>query len=363
MPLTSTLDANRPDVRLDTSLELLFDLSPTYDEPQVLATLVATTGSTYRKAGARMLILANGGHVGLLSGGCLEADLKAHAEEVLRCGIPRAVEYDMRGPDDILFGIGAGCEGAMRVLLEPAGRGTLAERALLAAGARARAGLPTALVAVHESDDLALGTYSAAPPLTPALMTAAAQALTEATSRDIRSGTEGPRTRAFVQYLAPAPHLLICGGGPDAQPVVVNARSLGWRVTVIDHRPLYAVGTRFPGADVKLIEASSLRSAVDLAGCHAAVVMSHHLLSDAAYLRELARAGGPPFVGLLGPAARRERLVRELGDDMAALLPRLRGPVGIDLGAVTPEGIALAIVSQVHAWLAGRAGSTVSSSS
>ena len=100
--------------------------------------MVATAGSTYRKAGARMLILANGGHLGLLSGGCLEADLKEHAEEVLRSGIPRAVEYDMRGPDDILFGIGAGCEGAMRVLLEPAGRGSPAEPALQAAWSSAR---------------------------------------------------------------------------------------------------------------------------------------------------------------------------------------------------------------------------------
>jgi len=363
MPPPSTLETSLPNVRLDTSLELLFDYSPLQDEARVLATVVATAGSTYRKAGARMLILANGGHLGLLSGGCLEADLKEHADEVLRCGIPRAVEYDMRGPDDILFGIGAGCEGAMRVLLEPAGRGTPAERALQAAGRRARAGLPTALVAVHECADLPLGTYTAAPPLTPALMSAAAQVLAESASREVRTQTEGGRTRAFVQYLAPAPHLLICGGGPDAQPVVANARGLGWRVTVVEHRPVYALGPRFPGAGVKLIEASALRSAVDLDSCHAAVVMSHHLLSDAAYLRELALAGGPAFVGLLGPAARRERLARELGAHMAALQPRLRGPVGIDLGAVTPEGIALAIVSQIHAWLAGRAGSTVSSSS
>jgi xanthine dehydrogenase accessory factor len=80
------------------------------------------------------------------------------------------------------------------------------------------------------------------------------------------------------------------------------------------------------------------------------------LPSDAAYLRELAQAGRPAFVGLLGPAARRERIVSELGPDMAALRPRLRGPVGFDLGAATPEGIALAIMSQIHAWLAGRAG-------
>ena len=113
-----------------------------------------------------MLILANGSYVGLLSGGCLEADLKEHADQVLRLGIPRAVEYDMRGPDDILFGIAAGCEGAMRILLEPAGRGTPADRALAGPGQGA-AGLPMALVAVHESADLPLGTYAAAPPLTP----------------------------------------------------------------------------------------------------------------------------------------------------------------------------------------------------
>jgi xanthine dehydrogenase accessory factor len=346
---------SRPEVRLDTSLELLFDHPLAEAEPCVLATVVATSGSTYRKAGARMLILANGSYVGLLSGGCLEADLKEHADQVFRCGIPRAVEYDMRGPDDILFGIAAGCEGAMRILLEPAGRGTPADRALRACGQSVRAGLPMALVAVHESADLPLGTYTAAPPLTPALMRASSQALAASMSRVVEFDTEGRRTRAFIQYLAPAPHLLICGGGPDAQPVVAGARALGWRVTVADHRPAYAVATRFPGAEVKLIQAPLLRSAVELDGCHAAVVMSHHFPSDAAFLRELAQAGRPGFVGLLGPPARRARLVRELGADMEALRPRLRGPVGLDLGAVTPEGIALAIVSQIHAWLAGRA--------
>jgi xanthine dehydrogenase accessory factor len=347
--------AGHPDVRLDTSLELLFDHPLPEAEPRVLATVVATSGSTYRKAGARMLILANGSYVGLLSGGCLEADLKEHADEVLRYGIPRAVEYDMRGPDDILFGIAAGCEGAMRILLEPAGRGTPADRALQACGNTVRAGLPMTLVAVHESTDLPLGTYAAAPPLTPPLITASSQALAASMSRAIEFDTEGRRTRAFIQYLAPAPHLLICGGGTDAQPVVASARSLGWRVTVVDHRPAYAESARFPEAQVKLIQTPLLRSAVELEGCHAAVVMSHHFPSDAAYLRELAQAGRPAFVGLLGPPARRARLVRELGADMEALRPRLRGPVGLDLGAVTPEGIALAIVSQIHAWLAGRA--------
>jgi len=89
-----------------------------------------------------------------------------------------------------------------------------------------------------------------------------------------------------------------------------------------------------------------------------AVVMSHHLASDVEYLRALARAGGPDYIGLLGPAARRRRIAEELGPLAQELQPRLRGPVGIDIGAVIPEAIALAIVSEVHAWLAGRLRST-----
>src|ERR1017187_5998061 len=99
----------RVDVRLDTSIELLLEHAPADASARVLATVVATAGSTYRKPGARMLIMADGSYLGLLSGGCLEADLNLHAREVLGSGKPRAVEYDMRGPGDILFGIGAGC--------------------------------------------------------------------------------------------------------------------------------------------------------------------------------------------------------------------------------------------------------------
>jgi xanthine/CO dehydrogenase XdhC/CoxF family maturation factor len=135
---------------------------------------------------------------------------------------------------------------------------------------------------------------------------------------------------------------------------VAAARALGWRATVVDHRPAYAEPARFPGAAVRLAAASSLHAVVDIEQCHAAVVMSHHLASDAAYLRELAEAGKPAYVGLLGPEARRNRLAKELGASAEKLRGRIRGPVGIDIGAVSPEGIALAIVSQIHAWLASR---------
>jgi xanthine dehydrogenase accessory factor len=342
-------------VRLDTSLELLLERAPVAHTPRVLATVVATAGSTYRKPGARMLIMADGSYLGLLSGGCLEADLKLHAEQVLESGVPRVIEYDMRGRDDVLFGIGAGCEGAMHVLLEPAGPGSPVVAALAAAGRVTQEGQPTSLVSIHESADVPLGTYAAAPPLPPALLHAAARSLDDCASTGVDWEDGGRRSRAFVQFLAPPPHLLICGAGPDAQPVVSGARALGWRVSVVDHRPAYADATRFPGAEVRLAAAHSLLSVVDVERCHAAVVMSHHLPSDAAYLRELAEAGVPAYVGLLGPSARRTRLAKELGSVAEKLHFRIRGPVGIDIGAVTPEGIALAIVSQIHAWLAWRA--------
>ncbi len=349
------MHTGRLDVRLDTSLELLLERAPGMSPSRVLATVVATAGSTYRKPGARMLIMDDGSYLGLLSGGCLEADLKIHAEEVITSGVPRAVEYDMRGPDDILFGIGAGCEGAMRVLLEPAGPGSPAAAALETAGRITRSGRAASLVSVHESPDLDLGTYEPSAHLPPALAAAAGESLDVRASRNMEWETGGRRTRALVQFLAPPPHLLICGGGPDAQPVVAAARALGWRVSVVDHRPAYALAAHFPGADVKLCSPHALRAAIAVEFCHAAVVMSHHLISDAAYLRELADAGVPAYVGLLGPEARRARLAQEIGTAADTLKLRIRGPVGIDIGAVTPEGIALAIVGQIHAWLAGRA--------
>jgi xanthine dehydrogenase accessory factor len=351
--VTSFISRDRSAVRLDTSLELLLESGWKNGIPGALATVVATAGSTYRKPGARMLIYADGSYLGLLSGGCLEADLQLHAQEVIEHGRTRAVEYDMRGPDDVLFGIGAGCEGAMRVLLEPANAGGAAAAALEAAGRALSAGEPTCLLAVHDASELPLGTYSLST-LPPQLADAAREALSGHSSREIELGQGAARVRAFAQFLAPPPHLLVCGAGPDARPVVSAARAMGWRVTVVDHRPAYADPRHFPGARVVRVEARALLDRVDVDRCQAAVVMSHHLASDVEYLRALALAGHPDYVGLLGPLARRQRIAEELGPLAQKLQGRLRGPVGIDIGAVIPEAIALAIISEVHAWLAGR---------
>jgi xanthine/CO dehydrogenase XdhC/CoxF family maturation factor len=148
----------------------------------------------------------------------------------------------------------------------------------------------------------------------------------------------------------------LLGGGPDARPVAELAAFLGWRVTVADHRASYLLPERFPPS-ARLVEARAdeLGARVRLVDHAAAIVMSHHLESDLHYLRALSRSP-VPYVGLLGPAGRREKLLADLGTDAAALLPRLRAPVGLDIGGRAPESIALSIVGEVHAVLAGRAG-------
>jgi xanthine dehydrogenase accessory factor len=206
---------------------------------------------------------------------------------------------------------------------------------------------------VHEAAHLGLGTYAAGAPLPAELTAAAAEALTRGSSSGLDIEVDARRVRAFVQFLAPPPKLLICGAGPDAPPVVSAARALGWRVTVVDHRPAYADARRFPGAEVLCADAESLHRSVEISSYHAAVVMSHHLNSDAAYLRALATAKTRGYVGLLGPRARRRRLMQEIGNAADFLQARLHSPVGLNLGALTPEAIALAIVSEIHGWLAG----------
>jgi xanthine/CO dehydrogenase XdhC/CoxF family maturation factor len=146
----------------------------------------------------------------------------------------------------------------------------------------------------------------------------------------------------------------VLGAGPDVQPLVVQATQLGWSVTVIDHRNHYARTENFPSAMAVLDGGPAAAEALLGQGTQfaAAVVMSHHVSSDLAYLRVLARSE-VPYVGLLGPAVRRERLLSELGPEAIRLQGRLRAPVGLAIGADTPEAIALAIVAEIHAVLAG----------
>ncbi len=348
----------------------------------VLATVVETCGSTYSKAGHRILIAGNGDYQGLVSGGCLEGDLAERARDVLHTGVGAGVTYDMRDGVDDLWGLGVGCNGLIRVFLQPldASQGY---QPFTAIRGHLRDNRPAVVATVVESrrDDLPVGAtliWTAGPQGTeyyglsastaePLLVHCAAahrigmpllmggsEGSEGSDGSDASGNADAEAARILYAPLVPVPRLLVLGAGLDAVPVVSMAVELGWDVTVADHRPAYLTRGGFAGAN-EVLEVSpyALTTQLDPTRFDAIVVMSHHLASDREYLRQLANVD-VPYVGVLGPPARRDRLLQELGDAAGDLPLRLKGPVGLDIGADTPESIALSIMAELHAVLRGR---------
>ncbi|HEY6451632.1 MAG TPA: XdhC family protein [Steroidobacteraceae bacterium] len=346
----------------------LFERERAAARPLTLATVVRTDGPTYTKAGALMLIAQSGEYAGLLSGGCLEGDLAEHARAVLEEGQARVVRYDMLGPNDLLFGLGSGCEGSMDILLQRLDApGAWQPMSRLESAWRARRREGVLLVVRSEDCSLPAGSGAFASDAAPfgGAAPGAVAPLVQLARKQAHSGSSRflPQAMTGVDALAltevPPPRIIVAGAGPDARPVAELASFLGWSIAVIDHRPQYAQPQLFPRAECVLDGGPAalerlLRSGASHADRFAAaIVMSHHYFTDSKYLALLA-ATEIPYIGLLGPVARRERLLEQLGAQAAALRKRLRSPVGLDLGADTPEAIALAIVAEIHGMLKGR---------
>ena len=354
---------------MDSSLHSLlpmFESACVTGSPLVLATVTATYGSTYRKAGAQLLVGADGRFEGLLSGGCLEGDLARHAASVFETGVPTLVSYQNAGDDDLLWGLGSGCEGSMDIWLLRLDAATNWEPfATLTENPERREVLTYGLILESAVPLLRAGTIvwpSGVRPLSPEVPGSVVNWIdAELGSMDITRGAhvaelDAAHVRMFVAMVAPQKELLLVGAGPDATPVVEFAATLGWRVTLADHRPAYADSTRFPRAKRVLVaRPGELKDHLNPVQFDAAVIMNHHLATDLAALEVLASMT-IPYVGLLGPSARRERLLARLDAAAAAKLAgRLRSPVGLDLGGRNPASIALAIVAEIQAFFHGRA--------
>ncbi len=323
-----------------------------------LATVIETAGSTYSKAGHRILINESGDYQGLVSGGCLEGDLAEHARRVMATGIATCITYDLRDEADELFGLGVGCNGLLRILLQ---RLSAAEDYQpFTAISEVLLGTETGLCGLlvdHPTDPALAGKSLVLTPsrmqhtgldseLTGTLTTLCAAAQPAAALH--RFAHAGQTVQALIAPLYPLPRLLVLGAGLDAIPLVTLADGLGWRVSVADHRPAYLERDGFGAAEHTLCApATELTQGLALATFSAVVVMSHHLATDRIYLQQLA-ASTIPYIGLLGPPARRERLVQELGAAAQSLQGRLYGPAGLDISADSPESIALSILAQIH---------------
>jgi xanthine/CO dehydrogenase XdhC/CoxF family maturation factor len=339
--------------------------------PYALATLVKVDGSAYRRPGARVVVGPDGATTGIISGGCLEREIAHHAIGVLRSGRPVVVQLAAARGED-LFGTGAGCGGTVHVLVQRVDPRDPAPRALDLLAQAAGSDHPHALATVFRAEGMLAGEVGrhllvgpggatrgsvADPALHDALSLAGERALDEGTTA-ITLSLSGGEVEALVERALPPVRLAVFGGGPDVEALVRQGADVGWHVVVAGTRPAAELRAAFPAAAewVSLVHAEQVAERVRLTPRTAAVVTTHNYVRDRALVEALLHSPAP-YVGVIGSRQRFRDLLadlRESGAPVRAARRRLFGPAGLDLGAETPEEIALAVVAEAHAVLAAR---------
>jgi xanthine dehydrogenase accessory factor len=338
--------------------------------PFALATVVSTWQSAPRPAGAAMLVSADGEVVGSVSGGCVEGAVYELAQEVLAGGDPVLQRYGVS--DDDAFAVGLTCGGILDVFVErvdartyPELPGVLASEArhepvAVATIADGPGQLGAHLVVWPDRVEGSLGTTR----LDAAVTDDVRGMLDHGTTATMRIGPDGERRQdeltVFVQSFAPRPRMLVFGAIDFAAAVARVGKFLGYRVTVCDARPVFATTSRFPAADEVVVEwphrylaAESEAGRVDPRTV--VCVLTHDPKFDVPVLEVALRLPEVAYVGAMGSRRThedREERLREAGvsDDELA---RLSSPIGLDLGARTPEETAISIAAEI---IAGRWG-------
>lgn len=301
--------------------------------PCALATVVRVRGSAYRHEGAKLVVAADGRHVGNVSGGCLEEDVREVALRVIRSGVAERREYCGSADEIAAWDLGVGCEGVVELYIEPVNDARAMECALIDAE------LPFVVLT-----DLATGARETLDGDGAAPFLAAG---------DSRLMNDGGRA-LFADTLRPPPRLLVVSAGDDARHLATLASAVGFRVVVADRRPGLLSAERFP-SPIRLVEtdAARLGERIVLGADDFAVVMTHHFADDTEYLRALLR-GPARYLGVLGPRQRTERILRRLSGEGPVNEERVFGPVGLDIGTDGAEQVALAVVSEMLAVRSGR---------
>jgi xanthine dehydrogenase accessory factor len=362
-----------------------FDAANKSGERCALATVVSVEGSSYRRPGARMLVCEGGTSIGTISAGCLEGDVIEHAKRVIKAGEAVLVEYDTASTsDEMAWGLGLGCNGIVRVLVEPLAYGSLYVKALRRSCAvqADAASLSVATVYQHtpselEPDAARIETgarllineegevhYEKLSDRLAAVLESEVRALSGvgvpsgARTYDVDGGT----VKVFIETLLPPVPLVVFGAGHDALPVIELARGLGWQTEVVDPQARTVSHSRFAMADrVTLARPEDIGSRVRVTPRTLTLLMSHNYSHDLELLKFLL-ASPARYIGVMGPRKRTERMLSELAanEETSRLeetgLARLYSPAGLDIGANAPAEIALSIVAEMRAVLDGRRG-------
>lgn len=343
-----------------------FEAAQRAGQPTALATVVQVEGSSYRRPGARMLVTEAGQLTGAISGGCLEGDALRKARQVMAQQKSRLVTYDTSDEDDAQLGVGLGCNGIIHILIEPIQPEDLDNPLAMikqVLAKRQNAVLVTVFsvadrtaqqpgTSILLADEATISRETALPELPPQLLPDA-QAVRQNGASAIKKYTLGNgEYTAFLEFVPPAISLVIAGAGNDALPLVTMARLLGWQVTVVDGRANYATTARFPAAHHVLVaRPEHVLAQVPVDARTVFVLLTHNYNYDLALLRQLLPLP-LPYIGLLGPRQKRDRLLAELATPEAIpeeQLARVYGPMGLDIGAETAEEIALATLAEIKA--------------
>ena len=326
-----------------------------------LATVVQTFSSAPREPGAAMAVSAGGQAVGSVSGGCVEGAVYELANEVIQSGVPVLQRYGVS--DDDAFAVGLTCGGIIDIFVEPTSQQRF--RALGEIAEAVRAGTPVAVATVIEGPgqigarriiwegDRAEGTLGAGERLDQAVDDDTRGMLAQGVTAVRRYGSQGERRlddlAVFVQSFAPPPRMLVFGAIDFAAAVARAGKFLGYRVTVCDARPVFATRSRFPDADEVVTDwPHRYLSGVTTDERTVICVLTHDPKFDVPLL-EVALRRPAAYIGAMGSRRTHEdRLarLREVGMTEAELA-RLRSPIGLDLGARTPEETAIAIAAEL----------------
>ncbi len=329
----------------------------------VLATVVRIHGSSYRRTGARLLVTDRGRMIGGISGGCLEGDALRKAQRVMDEGRPRIYRWDTTEPDGKAIGAGLGCRGIIDVLMVPLTAGQL-EAALYPLQVRLDSRKP-----VWIAHPLAANSAEVAMPLwwvegekpRPEFAERPEIGSLQAMASAKKGSFEAQLAAGewFVEYLPPALRLVIVGGGHDVPPVLELAAVLGWQTAVVANLQSASAPRLAIAGELIHLRQEDVWNQVSVDPWTAVVLMSHDYALDLEALRAFAPSPAP-YIGVLGPRKRHERMAAELPAAWLApnglLHARRYAPVGLDIGAQTPEEIALSIVAEIRAVFAGRQG-------
>jgi xanthine dehydrogenase accessory factor len=388
----------------------LYQRSKETGTPTVLASVVKISGSSYRRPGAHMLFSEDGIFAGSISGGCLERDVIERFDEVVRSDTPILLEYSAQDIDDE-FALGLGCNGSITILLEmvradrgislvdlfdavESSRKRVAVGTIIAAAgiicASAVAGAVTAVTADADADAVAPAPADATATATANSLIGKRIAISESGElrlddelldhqsaewyRQLRVACEQALAcrksclstitvdrstfEMAIEVIEPSLQLVIFGGGYDAKPVAEIAHSLGMRTCLFDRRSAYANEKNFPNCAaiiISLPDEQQIRGIVD--DRSACIVMNHQIDLDRSVIACLLNSPAP-YIGVLGPKRRTERMLHELEQKgiefQSSSLARLFSPVGVDIGAETPEEIALSILAEIKSVFQGR---------